>query len=513
MPANRFQQPTNPARPAVTASPPIPPIPPIGSLRDADAFGRHLRDRGITLPFDRELAAAGASPLARPLSCGPVTLGNRFAVHPMEGWDGTADGRPTELTARRWRNFGRSGAKLVWGGEAVAVRHDGRANPNQLVISERTRADLARLRDALVAAHREAAGSAEGLLVGLQLTHSGRFCRPNAGGRPEPVIVHHHPLLDRRLGLAPDHPLQSDGWLRRLVDDFHRAARLARDAGFDFVDVKHCHGYLAHELLGAHTRDGAYGGSFENRTRFLREVVAGIRAQAPGLGVGVRLSAFDMVPFRADPRRSAPGRPGPGVPELVPGLLPYRWGFGIDPDDPLQPDLTEPARFLALLRDLGIRLVNLTAGSPYYNPHIQRPALFPPSDGYQPPEDPLVGVARQLDAVRRLKAQFPELVLVGTGYTYLQDFLPHVAQAAVAGGWVDCVGLGRMVLSYPGLPLDVLAGRPLARKRICRTFSDCTTAPRNGLPSGCYPLDAAYKASEFAGRLKAFKKPATEPTP
>lgn len=497
----------------MTATPPIPPIPPIGSLRDVDAFGRHLRDRGITLPFDRELAAAGASPLARPLACGPVTLGNRFAVHPMEGWDGTADGRPTELTTRRWRNFGRSGAKLIWGGEAVAVRHDGRANPNQLVINEHTRDDLARLRDALVAAHREAAGSDEGLLIGLQLTHSGRYCRPNAGGRPEPVIAHHHPLLDRRLGLAPDHPLQSDDWLRRLVDDFHRAARLARDAGFDFVDVKHCHGYLAHELLGAHTRDGAYGGSFENRTRFLREVVAGIRAQAPGLGVGVRLSAFDMVPFRADPQRSAPGRPGPGVPELAPGLLPYRWGFGVDPDDPVRPDLTEPARFLALLRDLGIRLVNLTAGSPYYNPHIQRPALFPPSDGYQPPEDPLVGVARQLDAVRRLKAQFPELVLVGTGYTYLQDFLPHVAQAAVAGGWVDCVGLGRMVLSYPGLPLDVLAGRPLARKRICRTFSDCTTAPRNGLPSGCYPLDAAYKASELAGRLKALKKPGKEPAP
>jgi 2,4-dienoyl-CoA reductase-like NADH-dependent reductase (Old Yellow Enzyme family) len=200
------------------------------------------------------------------------------------------------------------------------------------------------------------------------------------------------------------------------------------------------------------------------------------------------------------------------VPELSPAILPYRWGFGVDPADPRQPDLTEPAGFLALLRDLGVRLVNLTAGSPYYNPHIQRPALYPPSDGYLPPEDPLAGVARQLGVVRRLKAQFPDLVLVGTGYTYLQDFLPHVAQAAVRAGWVDCVGLGRMVLSYPELPLDVLAGRPLARKRVCRTFSDCTTAPRNGLPSGCYPLDQAYKAGEFAPRLKQAKK-SREQTP
>ncbi|MCX6865702.1 MAG: NADH:flavin oxidoreductase [Verrucomicrobia bacterium] len=490
-----------------------PHIPSIGSLRDADAFARHLLDAGIQLPFDRQLQSGAASPLGRPLTCGRITLGNRFAIHPMEGWDGTADGRPTGLTELRWRNFGRSGAKLIWGGEAVAVRHEGRANPHQLLINESTRGDLARLRETLVAAHREATGSDDGLLVGLQLTHSGRYCQPNARLRHEPKILYRHPLLDRRLGLPPDYPVLTDGHIRCLIEDFHRAALLARDAGFGFVDIKHCHGYLGHEFLSAHTRDGDYGGSFENRTRFLREIVAGIRTTVPDLEIGVRLSAFDMVPFRPDPQRSTPGRPGPGVPELPPECLPYRWGFGVDAANPLQPDLTEPLRFLALLRDLDIRLVNLSAGSPYYNPHIQRPALFPPSDGYLPPEDPLVGVARQIAVVRQLKQQFPELILVGTGYTYLQDFLPHVAQAAVAGGWVDCVGLGRMVLAYPEFPLDVIAGRPLARKRICRTFSDCTTAPRNGLPSGCYPLDNAYKASGFAARLKEIKKSDPQPTP
>ena len=477
----------------------------VGSLPDVEAFQRHLRDSKITMPCDSELLTGSASPLAQPLRVGGITLGNRFAIHPMEGWDGTPDGRPTELTVRRWQNFGRSGAKLIWGGEAVAVRHDGRANPNQLLINEHTQRELIGLRETLIAEHKLATGSADGLLIGLQLTHSGRYSQPNVKGQPEPKILYRHPLLDKRLKLAPDFPLLTDDDIRRLIEDFLRAAKLAHEIGFDFVDIKHCHGYLGHEFLSAHTRPGDYGGSFENRSRFLREILAGIRAVAPGLEIGVRLSAFDLVPFHPDPALSKPGKPGPGVPELSPELLPYRWGFGVNAKNPLEPDLTEPIRFLSLLRELKIRLVNLTAGSPYYNPHIQRPALFPPSDGYLPPEDPLVGVARQMDVVRRLKQQFADLILVGTGYTYLQDFLPHVAQAAVREGWVDCVGLGRMVLSYPELPLDVIAGRPLARKRVCRTFSDCTTAPRNGLPSGCYPLDNFYKSTEAAAQLKQIK--------
>jgi 2,4-dienoyl-CoA reductase-like NADH-dependent reductase (Old Yellow Enzyme family) len=186
-------------------------------------------------------------------------------------------------------------------------------------------------------------------------------------------------------------------------------------------------------------------------------------------------------------------------------LLPYRWGFGVKTENPEEYDLTEPIRFLSLLRDLDIRLVNISGGSPYYNPHIQRPALYPPSDGYQPPEDPLIGVARQMDVTRFLKQRFPNLVFTGTGYTYLQQFLPLVAQAAIREHWVDVVGLGRMVLSYPELPLDVINGRDLQRKRICRTFSDCTTAPRNGLPSGCYPLDHYYKESTGGAQLKQIK--------
>jgi 2,4-dienoyl-CoA reductase-like NADH-dependent reductase (Old Yellow Enzyme family) len=480
-------------------------FPNIGAMEDLEEFRRHLRETGITLPSDDQLLPAPDSPLSKPLRAGDIVLGNRFAIHPMEGWDGSADGKPTELTFRRWKNFGRSGAKLIWGGEAMAVRHDGRANPCQLLISNETRDDLAYLREALVAEHKKAAGSADGLMVGLQLTHSGRFSRPNAFNRLEPTILYHHPVLDRRVNLGPDAPVMTDDDIRWLIEDYWRAAKAAKDAEFQFVDIKHCHGYLGHEFLSAHTREGDFGGSFENRTRFLREIVAGIRGVAPELQIGVRLSAFDTVPFCPDPALSRAGQPGPGIPELPRECLPYRWGFGVNAENPLEMDLTEPIRFLELLRELNIRLVNLSAGSPYYTPHIQRPALYPPSDGYLPPENPLVGVARQMDAVRQLKQKFADLIIVGSGYTYLQDFLPYVAQAAVREGWTDCVGLGRMVLSYPEMPLDLLAGRPLTPKRVCRTFSDCTTGPRNGLPSGCYPLDAYYRGSEPGTRLKQIK--------
>ena len=477
----------------------------LGSIRDVHHFEEHLAALRLTIPCDRELLRGAESPLAQPILRAGIKIGNRFAVNPMEGWDGTPDGNPSEHTLRRWQRFGRSGAKLIWGGEAVAVCHEGRANPNQLLAAPHTQAGLASLKAALVAEHRQVSGSDDGLLIGLQLTHSGRYSCPNQKGRPEPRILYRHPLLDRRLNLPPDFPLLTDAEIEKIIEQFHAAAVMARELGFDFVDIKHCHGYLGHEFLSAHSREGKYGGSFENRTRFLREVVEGIRAAARGLQIGVRLSAFDAVPYRPDPAHSTPGKPGPGIPEEHKHLIPYRWGFGVDQNDPTRPDLIETMRFFGLLEELGISLVNVTAGSPYYCPHIQRPAFYPPSDGYRPPEDPLVGVARQMEVTRQLNERFPELIVVGTAYSYLQDFLPQVAQAAVALGWADSVGLGRVVLSYPEMLSDVLNGRTFQHKLVCRTFSDCTTAPRNGLPSGCYPLDAYYKKSASAELLKVAK--------
>jgi 2,4-dienoyl-CoA reductase-like NADH-dependent reductase (Old Yellow Enzyme family) len=467
----------------------------VAQLRNAAQFRDYLDALGVDLEFDEAVESGPESPLAQPIDTDWVQIGNRFCVLPMEGWDGTTDGHPTDLTRRRWQRFGLSGAKLIWGGEAVAVRPDGRANPNQLMINESTLEDITGLREILEQAHRENFGQTHDLYVGLQLTHSGRFARPNDKKRLEPRTAYKHPVLDRKFGIADDKPLLTDDEIRTLIDDFIKAAVLAEKAGYAFVDVKHCHGYLGHEFLSAVDREGDFGGSFENRTRFLREITAGIRAEAPGLEIGVRLSAFDFVPFKpGDDRTGVPDSPG----------APYRYAFGGDASG-LGIDLTEPVRFLDLLTELGIPLVCITAGSPYYNPHIQRPAMFPPSDGYQPPEDPLVGVARQIGAVASLKSMRPDLIVVGSGYSYLQEWLPNVAQYAVRTGMVDSVGIGRMVLSYPELPRDVIEGRPMQRKLFCRTFSDCTTAPRNGMVSGCYPLDEFYKSREEYGALMALK--------
>jgi NADPH2 dehydrogenase len=470
--------------------------PRISTFKTADLFRTRLQELNLDLPFDETINLQADSPLAQPLNseCGPI--GNRWCILPMEGWDGTTDGRPTDLTRRRWKNFGLSGAKLIWGGEAVAVRPDGRANPNQLMINESTLPDLIELRTILEQAHVESFGSTDGLLVGLQLTHSGRFARPNDKKRLEPRIAYRHPLLDSKFGISGDDALLSDDDLKRLIDDFVIAAKLAARAGYSWVDIKHCHGYLGHELLSGYDREGEFGGSFENRTRFLRNITAGIRAEVPGLGIGVRVSVFDFVPFQPGASEARTGVPSTGGS--------YRYAFGGDGTG-LGISYDEPQQFLELLKDLKIDLVCSTAGSPYYNPHIQRPALFPPSDGYQPPEDPLAGVVRQIFATAELKRRVPGLIVVGSGYSYLQEWLPHVGQAIVRLGMADSIGLGRMVLSYPELPADVMSGREMTRKKICRTFSDCTTAPRNGLVSGCYPLDPFYKAMPERDVLNALK--------
>jgi 2,4-dienoyl-CoA reductase-like NADH-dependent reductase (Old Yellow Enzyme family) len=472
-----------------------PQFPRVAQLKTAEQFRNHLEAQAIKLDFDEELIAGEASPFARghQLRSGN-RIGNSFCILPMEGWDGTADGKPSDLTKRRWENFAISGAKLLWGCEAVAVRHEGRANPNQLLMNESNLSDFEGLYQLVDKAHNERFGNSGDLLTGLQLTHSGRFSKPNSKTQMEPKILYRHPVLDKKFGIPKDYPIMTDGDLNELVGDYIRAAVLSQKAGFRFVDIKHCHGYLGHELLSAYDREGIYGQSLENRCRFLREIVAGIRSEAPGLEIGVRMSIFDWMPFQK-------GLEEIGIP-AVQGM--YKYAFGADQTG-LTTDLTEPFGFLEELKKLDIELLCTTAGSPYYNPHIQRPAIFPPSDGYMPPEDPLAGVARQIEATAEVKKAFPNFYVVGSAYSYLQEWLPNVAHEVLRTGKADSIGLGRMVLSYPDLPADLLAGDSMKRGKICRTFSDCTTAPRNGMISGCFPLDPFYKKMEEFGRLKELK--------
>src|SRR4051812_47703122 len=228
--------------------------PKVAQSKDVPAFRARLAALGLTLPLDdRVLSAAEGSPLAQSMTVAGVEVANRWCIHPMEGWDANRDGTPSPHTLRRWRNFGLSGAKLIWGGEAAAVRPDGRANPNQTLAIESNRRGLTALLYALTDAHRESFGSLDGLLVGLQLTHSGRFCKPDDHHHSSPRIAYHHPLLDMKFKIDPrdDSIVWTDAELDELIDNYVEAARIAHEIGFHFVDVKACHGYLLHEFLSA----------------------------------------------------------------------------------------------------------------------------------------------------------------------------------------------------------------------------------------------------------------------
>lgn len=429
---------------------------------------------GIDLGFSDDLG-----PLFRPVAVGPRTAGNRWCIHPMEGCDGEPNGAPGELTFRRYNRFGAGGAKVIWG-EACAVVEDGRANPRQIVLDDQTKADFARLVAECRKAHREANGDDADLLFGLQLTHSGRY------SYRRPVIATHDPLLVGRYKVAADTPLVTDDELKRLVDHYVAAAKLAVAVGFDFLDVKQCHRYLLNELLGARNRPGPYGGSFENRTRLAREIFQAVRAAVPGAILATRLNVYDGIPFHMAPD-------GDGAPD--PWTVPLANGWGMSETDPFTPDLTEPLRWVAEMRQLGVQLVNVTMGNPYAQPHFGRPFEYPPPDGYESPEHPLVGVDRHFRATEAVQRAHPDLPVVGTGYSYLQEFLPAAGAANVRDARVTLVGVGRASLAQPDWVRQLLDHGKVDRKRVCRTFSYCTALmrakdhPLGQYPTGCPPFD------------------------
>lgn len=456
-----------------------------------------LAEQGYDIGLVEQLASDGTAALAQPARCCGREIGNRWAILPMEGWDCQNDGTPSEMTRRRWLRFASSGAKLLYGTEAAAVMHSGRSSPKQLWVAEHTFSALKELCSEMRRVHAEKFGRADDFCIGLQLTHSGRYSYPNDAHRRESRTAYAHPLLDIKFGNTAANVV-SDNEVSDIVEHFIEAAVLARAAGFDFVDIKQAHGYLAHEFLTAHDRPGPYGGSFENRTRFFREIADGIARACPGYPISSRISIFDLLPYQK-------GADGVGEPMGWEGPYPYAFG-GDGTGRGMDPDLREPVALVRLMQKYGVDLICATVGSPYYNPHVQRPAYYPVLDGYEMPEHPLYNVARHLASVRRFKELCPGVKVVGSGYTCLQDYLPNAAEHAVAKGWTDFVGIGRMVLSYPEICADSLSGRPLDRRRICRTLGDCTNAPRSGLISGCYPLDDFYRQLPQAAVLRDKKR-------
>jgi NADPH2 dehydrogenase len=452
-------------------------------FRSRDDLEAECRRLGLDLRFSDDLG-----PLFRPVAFGPLRAGNALCVQPMEGCDGTPDGRPGELTLRRYQRFGAGGAKLIWG-EATAVVEEGRANPRQLLLNDETAPDFERMLADCRRAHREACGGDDDLVVGLQLTHSGRY------SYRRPLLAVHDPVLDPRTVVdkttgrtaGPDEPLLDDDSLRRLVDHYVAAARLARRCGFQFVDVKQCHRYLLSELLAAKERPGPYGGSLENRTRLARDIITALRAEVPGLVVATRLNVYDGIPYRK--------RAGDSEGEPCPWTPPVRSAWGAREDDPLQPDLAEPTWWIGEMARLGVALVNVSMGNPYATPHVIRPFEYPPPDGYETPEHPLIGVDRHFRLAGQLQQAFPHLALVGSGYSYLQEYLFQAGAANVRDGRVTFVGVGRAALPQPDFARQLLEYGRLDRKRVCRTFSYCTAlmrAKHNELgqfATGCPPFD------------------------
>jgi 2,4-dienoyl-CoA reductase-like NADH-dependent reductase (Old Yellow Enzyme family) len=460
---------------------------PLFHYRELDELRADIQARGLDMQLVEDVA-----PLADTMRVGWMSLSNRLVVHPMEGCDGNGDGTPGDLTFRRWRRFAEGGAALIWG-EATAVVPEGRANPRQLLISAKTAPELKRLLDETRRAHQERFGSMRGFVVGLQLTHSGRW---SADG---PIIAEHGAAIDA-VKHCENLVVLTDEELERLEDRFEEAATIARDIGFDFVDIKQCHTYLLNELLGSRTRDGRYGGSFENRTRFVRNVFARIRARlGDSLALATRLNVFDSLPYRIGPE-------GFGVASDTD--RPYMHGWGTSIADPLQPDLVEPVALLAELCALGLVMVNVTMGSPYYNPHIGRPFERPPVDGYAPPEHPLVGVERHVRLTAEIQRAHPGLAVVGTGYSWLRHYALQAGAANLEAGRVSLVGLGRGALAYPDFAVDALEGSGMSANKACIGVSYCTALmrakhhPLGQFPAGCVPRDPSY-AEEFRAARKA----------
>jgi NADPH2 dehydrogenase len=419
--------------------------------------------------------------VSRPVDVGGFRVGNALAIHPMEGCDSTPDGRPDELTWRRYQRFAAGGAKLVWF-EATAVREDGRANPRQLWITRDNVSDYARLLEMIRRTHRERWGTADDLLEPMQLTHSGRYSFPKRS------IVYHNPFIDKKSGTPTDYPVIGDDELERLEDDYVAAARLGVEAGFRAVDIKVTHGYLLSEMTGAKTREGRYGGSLENRLRMIGNVIGKIRAALGSrLLICMRLGCFDSVPYF----RSA--TTGLGVP--CDYQTPYPYGFGVDADDPLRDNLTEVKQAIGKFREWGVSLINVSLGCPYYNPHVGRPFEKPDDGNYEPPEHPMLGVDRHFRIAAELQRAFPDLPMVGTGYSWLQKYAINAGARNLADGNIAFVGIGRGALAYPDFAADALEKGDLDERRVCKTLTFCTylmrqkNHPLGQFPTGCPPFD------------------------
>lgn len=400
------------------------------------------------LPIQEDL-----SPLYAPLTLAGKTVNNRIAFQPMEGTDGTEDGAPDKWTIRRYERFAKAGPGVIWF-EAVATVPEGRASAHQLYLTEKNVDEFKRLTDRMREISLKENGYAP--LIVMQATNSGRYSKPT--GKPEPIIAYRCPPLEE--GLDQPFRMLTDDELRRYEAAFEATAKLSQQAGFDGMDVKCCHRYLACELLSAYTRPGEYGGSYENRTRFLKNAYRAAKAGISGdFFLTSRLNVYD-------------------------GFA-YPYGFGVH-EGSLEPDLTEPIRLIGELKDeFDIPLINVTMGNPYKNPHVNRPYDH---GNYVPDEHPFTGLGRMMAGVKEIQEALPNLPVLGSAFSYLRQFAPNLAAGMVASGACAMAGFGRMAFADPEFVRQCRNGG-IDKKSVCVTCGGCAALLRAGRPAGCIVRD------------------------
>ena len=428
-------------------------------------FLAQCAEAAVELPYAEDL-----SPLAQPLALNSSKIApNRIAYQPMEGCDGTKDGRPDELTIRRYDRFAKGGAGLVWV-EAMAVAKEGRANPRQLYFTDETADDFARLVDRIKSTCLRENGYEP--IVIAQLTHSGRYSKPE--GERAPLIACRNPLLE---SAAPctDADIVSDDYLDALGEKLITSAVRAEKMGFDGADIKCCHRYLLSELLSAYDRPGKYGGSFENRTRLFRESVKGsIEACGSDFIVTSRMNLYDGYE--------------------------YPLGFGVKEGCGVEPDYTEAIALCREFEDYGVKLLDFTMGNPYFNPHVNRPYA---RGGYEQPEQPTAGCARMTHGIAEAAPAIPSSAVISSALRYTRTESAHVAAGCIARGDYAMAGFGRLTLAYPDLARDILRDGTLHADKICLACSMCTQIMRQpGGTPGCVVRDKEVYAPIYKEFVK-----------
>ena len=409
------------------------------------------RELGLHLPF-----AGDTHVLAEPLQVRSVTLANRLGVAPMEGADSLPDGSPSEYTVRRYVNEAIGGSAVIWF-EAISIVEEGRSSQTQLLISRENLDAYKAMVEKVKKAGLDANGYEPYLI--LQANHSGRYSNP--GNKPAPMIAYRHPELEQYRA-ADDSCIVSDDYLKSLEEKFGLSAGLAKEAGFDAVDIKSCHGYLLAELNSAYNRPGPYGGSFENRTRLLRN---GILAAKPyedeHFMVTCRLGLYDGYA--------------------------WPWGFGVSEGSGLAPDLAESIRLVRELHDeLGLDMMDLTMGNPYATTHVTRPF---DKGKYQPDEHPFVGLDRMINGIGAVKKAVPEMTILASAPTYLRQYADLYAAGAVEEGLCDGMLFGRMAFADPDFANEIVKNGRIDPKRVCMACGCCGDLIRAHKPTGCVVRD------------------------